>query len=429
MVTNDGVLASRPTVKPPLLLKQRFQLSGGILFAVVIPALVGPNILLWFPGTISSQNNSTIVTAFAVIIGYYFFRKLVNFPGVRASSYIIPTFTAAYVGALLILLFARLDYSRFQVGVSYVMCTSWFFLVYSWSRRLKPHQLAVVPFGEVDDLKSMKSIEWHFLSSPKNNRKITGLVVDLRANLTDEWERYITDCAVNGIPVFHVKNFRESMSGKVEIKRLSENVLGSLLPNVAYMKIKQVADFLVSLAILPFFLPIFLLVAIAIKLDDGGNVFYVQKRMGYQANSFRVIKFRTMRQGSSRADDLEDAKTKLNDERITRTGSFLRRTRLDELPQIFNVIMGHMSLIGPRPEVNVLSKQYEEGLPYYRYRHVVRPGITGWAQVNQGHVAELEDVNQKLHYDFYYIKNFSPWLDALIVFRTVKIILTGKGAV
>src|SRR5690606_16681183 len=106
----------------------------------------------------------------------------------------------------------------------------------------------------------------------------------------------------------------------------------------------------------------------------------------------------------------------------------LRRSRIDELPQIYNILKGEMSWIGPRPEAEVLSQWYEAELPFYRYRHIVPPGITGWAQVNQGHVADLAEVNFKLHYDFYYIKNFSPWLDALIMFKTIQTVLSGFGS-
>ena len=122
-----------------------------------------------------------------------------------------------------------------------------------------------------------------------------------------------------------------------------------------------------------------------------------------------------------------------DDRRPTTTGSrevgaFLRRTRIDELPQIFNILQWQMSWIGPRPEAEVLSIWYTSELPFYRYRHVVKPGISGWAQVNQGHVAEVDEVHHKLQYDFYYIKYFSPWLDLLILFRTVKTMLSGFGS-
>jgi lipopolysaccharide/colanic/teichoic acid biosynthesis glycosyltransferase len=127
-------------------------------------------------------------------------------------------------------------------------------------------------------------------------------------------------------------------------------------------------------------------------------------------------------------DELRAAITHDNDERVTRVGTFLRRYRLDEMPQIFNILRFEMSWIGPRPEAEVLSIWYTSELPFYRYRHVVKPGISGWAQVNQGHVADVEEVHRKLQYDFYYIKYFSPWLDLLILFRTIKTMLTGFGS-
>jgi lipopolysaccharide/colanic/teichoic acid biosynthesis glycosyltransferase len=122
------------------------------------------------------------------------------------------------------------------------------------------------------------------------------------------------------------------------------------------------------------------------------------------------------------------AMTQDSDARVTRFGRLLRHTRLDELPQILNILRGEMSWIGPRPEVDVLSHWYEQKIPFYRYRHVVRPGISGWAQVMQGHVAEIEHVRSKLHYDFYYIKHFSPWIDVLIVVRTLRTMMTGFGS-
>jgi lipopolysaccharide/colanic/teichoic acid biosynthesis glycosyltransferase len=120
--------------------------------------------------------------------------------------------------------------------------------------------------------------------------------------------------------------------------------------------------------------------------------------------------------------------TGADDPRITRLGRFLRQARIDELPQIYNILRGHMSWIGPRPEALELSRWYEQEIPFYAYRHIVRPGITGWAQVNQGHVTSLTDIDAKLQYDFYYIKNFSYWLDFVILARTAMVVFTGHGA-
>jgi lipopolysaccharide/colanic/teichoic acid biosynthesis glycosyltransferase len=122
------------------------------------------------------------------------------------------------------------------------------------------------------------------------------------------------------------------------------------------------------------------------------------------------------------------AMTRANDQRIFPLGRFLRKSRLDELPQMLNILRGEMSWIGPRPEAIVLSEWYEREIPFYRYRHIVRPGIAGWAQVCQGHVSEVDDVRSKLHYDFYYIKHYSLWIDVLIVMRTIRTMVTGFGS-
>jgi lipopolysaccharide/colanic/teichoic acid biosynthesis glycosyltransferase len=159
-------------------------------------------------------------------------------------------------------------------------------------------------------------------------------------------------------------------------------------------------------------------------------VFFRQIRRGYRGRIFHVLKFRTMRHDAPEPGDCarSSAITRTRDPRITRIGQVLRRTRIDELPQIWNVLRGEMSWIGPRPEAIALSEWYMTELPFYTYRHIVRPGITGWAQDNQGHVADLDAVHEKLHFDFFYIKNFSGWLDLLILWRTIGIVFSGFGA-
>jgi lipopolysaccharide/colanic/teichoic acid biosynthesis glycosyltransferase len=168
-------------------------------------------------------------------------------------------------------------------------------------------------------------------------------------------------------------------------------------------------------------------IAVAIRLESRGPALFRQSRVGHAGKIITVYKFRTMRPAEIE-DERDSAKTRDDDDRITRVGQSLRKLRLDELPQIFNILKWQMSWIGPRPEAEVLSLWYTGEIPFYRYRHVVKPGISGWAQVNQGHVAEVDEVHRKLQYDFYYIKYFSPWLDLLILLRTIKTMLTGWGA-
>ena len=235
---------------------------------------------------------------------------------------------------------------------------------------------------------------------------------------------------LSGVPVLHVKQAQEALTGRVEIEHLSENTLGSLNPNDTYLQVKKIGDFIAAVLVLLLAWPFFLLIALLVKIDSPGAAIFAQPRVGYRGKVFTIYKFRTMSAQPSHAegDARQSAMTSDNDQRITRLGRFLRKMRIDELPQVFNILRGQMSWIGPRPEAQALSKWYEGELAFYRYRHIVRPGITGWAQINQGHVTEVDDVLEKLHYDFFYVKNFSFWLDLLITFRTIRTILTGFGS-
>lgn len=420
---------SHTVAEPPFFSRIRFQLLGGIAFAVVGPAVArfSGNLDLY---RFTSAENTIIGSAIAMLAGFYFFRRLRGFPGAHAIGYLLTAFTISYLAAIFIFFFLRIDYSRYQFASSFLLSLVWFLAAEVIARRSNPLRLALVPGGDVAKVSSITSVDWISLQRPVlSARRWAGVVADLRADLGIEWERFITDCAVSGIPVFHVKQVTESLTGRVEIEHLSENTLGTLLPNLAYAKLKQVWDFVAACLLLPILLPVFAVVGLMIRLETPGPALFRQERMGYRGIPFIVYKFRTMRLETAQpAQGRARAMTATGDARVTRLGRFLRRTRIDELPQVFNILRGEMSFIGPRPEAMVLSRWYESELPFYRYRHVVRPGISGWAQVNQGHVAEVDQVLEKLHYDFFYIKHFSMWLDLLIVFRTVMTVLTGFGA-
>jgi len=289
-----------------------------------------------------------------------------------------------------------------------------------------------VPLGAWSRLVDLKGIGWIKLDEPRLDlaSRCDAIVADFSADLSPKWEAFLADAALAGLIVYQVKPLAESLTGRVEIDHLSENSFGSLVPARGYFHLKTVIDFLAALLILPLLFPVMLAAAIAISLDDSGPVFFRQRRIGHRGTPFHVIKFRTMRVEKAQAghDARQAAMTDDLDPRITRVGAFLRKSRIDELPQIFNIMRAEMSWIGPRPEAEVLSHWYVGEIPFYRYRHVVKPGISGWAQTNQGHVAEVDDIHRKLQYDFYYIKYFSPFLDVLIIFKTLKTMLTGFGA-
>ncbi len=189
-------------------------------------------------------------------------------------------------------------------------------------------------------------------------------------------------------------------------------------------QLKRVADVVLALVLLAFTSPLVLLAAVLIWLEDRGPVFYVQDRSGWLGQPFKVLKLRTMKVASPYAPVTW---TVPGDQRITRVGRFLRRSRLDELPQLVNVVRGDMSLIGPRPERPELELELEASIPHYRKRHWMRPGLSGWAQVCAPYAASVEDSELKLSYDLYYLKYFSNWLDLLILFRTIKTVLKVAG--
>lgn len=409
----------------------RFQLA--VTWAITV-ALPGFYVYQGFITVESYQAllNSVVGAAFASLVGLMTLRRVNEFPGTRSYAFILPSLAAAY-GLTLVLIFGlRLSYSRSVLAASFVLAVlSGFILAYLTERLIKL-LFHIVPEGDVASLRDIGTAEWVMMTEPVVPAHPRAMIVaDFRHDHDDRWERMLARAAVGGRVVYHSKLLSESLTGRVTIEHLSENSFGSLLPNLAYRKIKRVIDLAVCLLLAPLLLLPMALIAILIKLDSAGPVIFRQQRVGYRGETFRMFKFRSMRPREASSDEgaaRADAMTRSEDDRITRIGRFLRRTRLDELPQILNVARGEMSWIGPRPEAVPLSKWYESEIPFYSYRHIVRPGISGWAQVHQGHVTDLEAINMKLAYDFYYVKYFSAWLDMVIALRTIPTMIGGFGA-
>lgn len=381
---------------------------------------------------LASTFNTQIASLIAAVMALFLFRRVTIYPGTRAFGFILPAYSSTFGIAAAVLLFFRLDYSGAMLLTGYLASLGITFVLGYFGQRAAPRRMYYVPAGNTGIVGDASQIDWVRLEAPVvPDDPNVSIVADLRTTHSPEWERMLAQAAIAGIPVYHTKQLRESLTGRVQIEHLSENSFGSLLPALGYRGIKRTIDIVASIAALPLLIVPLLGVALAVKLSSPGPVLFRQRRMGYRGVPFDVLKFRTMIEHESAGGDaaaLHSAITQDGDDRITRVGRFLRKSRIDELPQIVNILRGEMSWIGPRPEAVPLSQWYERELPFYAYRHIVRPGITGWAQVNQGHVAGLDDVHVKLHYDFYYIKFFSSWLDLLIALRTVGIMLTGFGA-
>ncbi len=344
-------------------------------------------------------------------------------PGNRTAFSILPGLVVWYGLLMGLVIFFALPYSRpyLIIGISTSIITSYLDFLKSIRQQIR---LAYIPVGEAVNLASIPDIHW--VKMDKINHlppEIDGIVADLHAReLSGEWQRFLAQCVLLDIPVLNLHQVEESLTGRIKIHHMYENNFGSLMPSKPYIHFKQFVDSLASLLMLPLVLPVLALAAIAIKLDDGGSIFYSQQRVGYRGRLFNIYKLRTMKENAPTDT------TASGDSRITRIGHFLRKTRIDELPQLLNVLKCEMSLIGPRAEYKKFADELEFHLPFYQYRHIVKPGITGWAQVMQGYATGPEETRIKLEHDFYYIKNFSLSLDVLIAFKTVRTIFTGSGA-
>jgi sugar transferase (PEP-CTERM system associated) len=238
----------------------------------------------------------------------------------------------------------------------------------------------------------------------------------------------ILNCKLSGIQVLDAPTFYEQMTGKLLLENITPSWFifseGFRLTTVRRV-IKRMMDVLLSMMGIALVLPLLPLIALSIRLDSRGPVLYRQIRVGEGGRHFHILKFRTMQ------DDAEKQTgavwSEEHDPRITRVGSFLRKTRLDEVPQLFNVITGDMSFVGPRPERPEFVAMLKEVIPYYSERHFVKPGITGWAQVSYPYGASVEDAIEKLRYDLYYIKHLCVHFDIFIILKTIHVVLFGKG--
>ncbi|MGJ5675444.1 MAG: sugar transferase [Nostochopsis sp.] len=257
----------------------------------------------------------------------------------------------------------------------------------------------------------------------------SAVIVATQIEFSETQMRDLMQMRLRGVPIYWLPDFYETLWNKLPSSLLQDKWLAfsngfNLISGYLGLRLKRFGDVIFAGSLLVILSPLMLLVALAIKLDSQGSVFYSQVRTGQYGKPFRVYKFRSMYQDAEKRG-AQWANTR--DSRITRVGYWLRLVRIDELPQIWNVLCGEMSLIGPRPERPEFDVKLKEAIPYYEVRYLVKPGITGWAQVMYPYGASVEDAYEKLSYDLYYIKNYSFWLDLAIVFKTIRVVLLGKG--
>jgi len=285
-----------------------------------------------------------------------------------------------------------------------------------------------------------------------NEYKIGMVIVAITRKKSASLLNNLVRLSFREVQVVDMPSLYEFLTGKIPIDHISDVwiLLHSLnCAKVYYRHFKRLTDLVLAAASLALTWPLWICIAAAIKLDSPGPVFFRQERLGRDSKSFNIIKFRTMIQEAERDGPQFACR---DDPRITRVGRILRRARLDELPQLYNILKGEMSFIGPRPERGVFIREYQqlvpdlqegqratdpqgtqvlcgysERIPYYSYRLLVKPGVTGWAQVSHSYCANLEETKEKLQYDLYYVKNMSLFLDLAILLKTIRIVLFGRG--
>lgn len=252
------------------------------------------------------------------------------------------------------------------------------------------------------------------------------LVVDLRPVMSDMMAQFVSSWNLAGYPVRPLSTVYEEYTGRLPMVHLAEGwELSAPVRRNEYANFKRAIDITLVVLTAPLWLLLAASIWVMVRIDSNGPAIYHQERMGRDGELFTLYKFRTMVVDAERDGPQFTAP---NDSRLTNVGRFLRRFRADEIPQLINVVKGDLSLVGPRPERPVFTAQYESSIPFYSYRHLVRPGVTGWAQVNFGYADNEHDTVEKLTYDLYYVKHMSPWLDLLVLGRSIWTVLTGFGA-
>lgn len=298
---------------------------------------------------------------------------------------------------------------------------------------IKPSQRIVGHPVVLDKLEHNNKLKKIICQDPKeiNLDSFDCVVFDPKFNYSEQWQEFFVHVSTVGIPVFSLSELHELAYGKVPVELLQEFwIEHSFVLNRFYLKLKRFIDLVVCFVLLPLLLPVGLIVALLIKVFMGSGVIFKQQRVGLGGDVFTIYKFRTMLHRIGNNNTLQD-KSQDNvsgdDPRITKLGRILRLFRLDELPQFYNILQGNMSLIGPRPEWLQNASQFAKEIPLYKLRHIVRPGLTGWAQVEQGHIVGMLGNYEKLRFDIYYVKHCSIWLDLKIIIKTIKILLSGRG--
>ena len=422
-----------------------------LLWALLgVPVLALGGLLGWWlqrQGWVTHDFGRTVL---ASLLPYFVAAQLLyrasHLPAAERVGLLLVTTATPFVLTPLGFALLQAPYSRGALLLSYALTTAWFWLGERWwfgAQRLKllcsvhaAHSLAqqlqaMGPAALRAAQAHLQLLRWpaHWQAEPErcpealalDGAIVTAVADD--ASTAPESQAMLRALKLRHIRLYSPQALVEALSGRVSPQRL-DSALWQPDGNPAYDLLKRLLDVGAVLLSLPLTLPLSLAVALAVRLDSPGPAVFSQWRVGLHGRAFRIHKFRSMRHEPVDTPRFAGER----DPRITRLGAFLRKSRLDELPQLWNVLRGQMSLIGPRPEQAAFVRQFAQDIPSYPYRHLVRPGITGWAQVQQGYAAGHDETAVKLSYDLYYVTHYSLAMDLLILAKTLRTVLSGRGA-
>lgn len=413
------------------MIKQLFRylvvrLLVGWAVITVLPAFLLFSDIIFANAVEPSLIYSVIASFWAVLLSLLFSSYFAKYPA-QHSITVLSLLLLGVIGLIGFVFFAlRLPYSIYYLTLSMALLVIFAFFSQNLLQSISKQTIAYIAIGRAVELTKINSVDWVDIQHHQQDIKKFDAVV---ADFSDEkvqkyWAKPLAKISIQGVPVYNSIQAKELLTGRIAISHLYENDLGSLTLSPIYKITKRLMDIGLVLLSLPIVLPIMLITTIAIKLDSAGNIIFTQKRMGLGGKVFTMYKFRSM---SANAENQNTVMTQIGDKRITKVGHIIRKLRIDELPQFWNILKGDMSLIGPRPELPNMVEKLEQEIPFYIYRQLVKPGLSGWAQVTQGG-DHVENIAEKLEYDFYYIKNASLTLDFLIIIKTIQTALTGFGA-
>lgn len=336
----------------------------------------------------------------------------------------------AALGYLLFFVMTRQFYSLTFLFFVSILWTTWS-CVERWLLTKFAPPLRGLVFDELPKvLQKNSKIAWTVVLDPKkiNLADYDFLSIDFTKQYSPTGQELLTHAHVAGLPILSMPQVIEHLTGKISIEHFNDFwVEATFYINPIYLRLKRLMDIVVSVLFLPLLIFLGAIISLLILIFMGRPILYWQERTGLDDKIFKIVKFRTM---VTDADKLGGSSTEKNDARITRLGAWLRKLRLDELPQFYNVFKGEMSVIGPRPEHVLLVEDFKKNIPLFQVRHWLRPGITGWAQVMHGyaHASNQDEMMEKIRFDMFYLKNLSLWLDLIIIFRTIVTVLTGFGS-